>query len=70
MDAIRKKMQTMKAEMDDYTKKISVFEKVTSDNNAISDKLDADLRDIGKKVQSLRMESKRHLKIFKYRPQS
>ena len=72
--------------MDDYTKKISVFEKVTSDNNAIrlvqikiiikiksiwlcwifyfdydepidvwsfspSDKLDADLRDIGKKVQ-------------------
>ena len=37
--------------MDDYTRRISEFEKVTSDHNAISDKLDADLRDVGKKVQ-------------------
>ena len=37
--------------MDDYKKQIFEFENITSDYNLISDKLDADLRDIGKKVQ-------------------
>ena len=35
----------------DYKKQIFEFENITSDYNLISDKLDADLRDIGKKVQ-------------------
>ena len=41
----------LQAEMDDYRKQIFEFENITSDYNLISDKLDADLRDIGKKVQ-------------------
>ena len=41
----------LQAEMDDYKKQIFEFENITSDYNLISDKLDADLRDIGKKVQ-------------------
>ena len=36
--------------MDEYTKKIQEYEEKTKNDNAISDKLDADLRDIGKKV--------------------
>ena len=41
----------LQAEMDDYKKQIFEFENITSDYNLISDKLDADLRDISKKVQ-------------------
>ena len=37
--------------MDEYTKKIDEFEAKTKETNAISDKLDAEIRDIGKKVQ-------------------
>ena len=37
--------------MDEYTKKIQEYEEKTKHDNIISDKLDADLRDIGKKVQ-------------------
>ena len=37
--------------MDDYTRRIADFEKTTSEHNTISEKLDADLRDVGKKVQ-------------------
>ena len=37
--------------MNEYSKKINDYEKLASENNAVSDKLDADLRDIGKKVQ-------------------
>lgn len=37
--------------MDDYTHRISEFEKTTSNHNTISEKLDAELRDVGKKVQ-------------------
>ena len=37
--------------MDEYTKKIDEFEAKTKETNAVSDKLDAELRDIGKKVQ-------------------
>merc|ERR1712226_1560904 len=58
MDAIRKKMQSMKAEIDDMYKKIGEYEALTKEYNGESDKLDADLRDTGKKVQKFetRME--------------
>merc|ERR1712079_705163 len=47
-----------KAEIDDMYKKIGEYEAQTKDYNNISDKLDADLRDVGKKVQKFetRME--------------
>jgi len=51
MDAIRKKMQSMKAETDDMYRKINEYETATKEANAVSDKLDADIRDLGKKVQ-------------------
>jgi len=51
MDAIRKKMQSMKVETDDLYAKIAEFERATKEANAISDKYDADIRDTGKKVQ-------------------
>ena len=37
--------------MDEYTKKIADFEAKTAETNAVSDKLDAEIRDVGKKVQ-------------------
>jgi len=58
MDAIRKKMQSMKAEIDDMYKKIGEYEGQTKEYNNVSDKLDADIRDVEKKVQKfeVRME--------------
>merc|ERR1711936_1209607 len=58
MDAIRKKMQSMKAEIDDMYKKIGEYEALTKEYNGESDRLDAELRDTGKKVQKFetRME--------------
>lgn len=53
MDAIRKKMQSMKAETDDLYKKISEYEANAKEANSISDKYDADIRDMSKKVQKL-----------------
>eukprot|EP00092_Neocalanus_flemingeri_P103075 GFUD01131863.1.p1 GENE.GFUD01131863.1~~GFUD01131863.1.p1 ORF type:complete len:286 (-),score=110.30 GFUD01131863.1:177-1034(-) len=53
MDAIRKKMQSMKAETDDLYGKINSYENATKEANAISDKNDMDIRDMGKKVQKL-----------------
>merc|ERR1712178_150054 len=47
----RKKMQSMKAEIDDMYKKIGEYEGQTKEYNCFSDKLDADIRDVGKKVQ-------------------
>jgi len=58
MDAIRKKMQSMKAETDDMYRKINEYEEATKESNGESDKLDCEIRDLGKKVQKLetRME--------------
>merc|ERR1711936_883226 len=58
MDAIRKKMQSMKAEIDDMYKKIGEYEALTKEYNGESDRLDAELRDTRKKVQKFetRME--------------
>merc|ERR1712180_251317 len=50
MDAIRKKMQSMKAETDELYAKIDELEEATKDANSTSDKYDADIRDTGKKV--------------------
>jgi len=51
MDAIRKKMQSMKAETDDLYKKISEHEEKTKDSNKESDQFEMMIRDMGKKVQ-------------------
>merc|ERR1712015_275634 len=53
MDAIRKKMFSMKAETDDYYRKINNFEETKKNYDAESDKFDADVRDFSKKVQKL-----------------
>merc|ERR1711962_309625 len=53
MDAIRKKMQSMKAETDDLYKKINEYETAAKEANGISDKYDAEIRDMGKKVAKL-----------------
>jgi len=51
MDAIRKKMQSMKAETDDLYRKINEFETVTAECNNSSDQFEVQIRDMGKKVQ-------------------
>jgi len=51
MDAIRKKMQSMKAETDDLYRKIKEYEDATKEANDASDRNECDIRDMGKKVQ-------------------
>merc|ERR1712112_144862 len=53
MDAIRKKMQSLKAETDTLYKTIEGFEEATREAVARADQADCDIRDYGKKVQSL-----------------
>merc|ERR1712165_167293 len=53
MDAIRKKMQTMKFDCDDMYAKIGDLEQSIRDANGESDRFDADIRDTGKRVQKL-----------------
>merc|ERR1712168_1342586 len=53
MDAIRKKMQSLKAETDGLYKTISGFEEATREAAARADQADCDIRDYGKKVQQL-----------------
>merc|ERR1711902_342573 len=53
MDAIRKKMQSMKAETDELYAKIEEMQENTRAANADSDRFDADIRDTGKRVQKL-----------------
>merc|ERR1712098_382379 len=53
MDAIRKKMQSLKAEIDTLYKTIAGFEEATAEAVARADKADCDIRDYGKKVQQL-----------------
>merc|ERR1712088_260136 len=50
MDAIRKKMQSMKAETDELYAKIDELEEATKDANSTSANFDSDIRDTGKKV--------------------
>merc|ERR1711970_843239 len=53
MDAIRKKMQSLKGETDGLYATIQGFEDATSEAAARADQADCDIRDYGKKVQSL-----------------
>lgn len=53
MDAIRKKMQSLKGETDSLYQTIRRFEDATKEYTARADQADCDLRDYGKKVQQL-----------------
>merc|ERR1712210_219205 len=56
MDAIRKKMQSLKGETDSLYSTIQKFEDSTKESNRVSDQADCDIRDYGKKVHSLEIE--------------
>ena len=51
MDAIRKKMQSLKGETDVLMATIARFDGDTKESNAQSDGYEADIRDLGKKIQ-------------------
>merc|ERR1711887_64079 len=53
MDAIRKKMQSLKAETEGLYATIAGFEEATREAAARADQADCDIRDYGKKVQQL-----------------
>merc|ERR1711953_42255 len=53
MDAIRKKMQSLKSETDGLYNTIAGFEEATREAAARVDQADCDIRDYGKKVQQL-----------------
>ena len=53
MDAIRKKMQSLKGETDSLFATINKFETEVKDANARNDQHEADIRDYGKKIQTL-----------------
>merc|ERR1712165_674215 len=55
MDAIRKKMQSLKAETEQLYATIASFEEATREASARADQADCDTRDLGKKVQNLEM---------------
>jgi len=56
MDAIRKKMQSLKGETDGLYATIKKFEDRTEESNAVSAQCDCDIRDYGKKVHSLEID--------------
>merc|ERR1712154_113328 len=56
MDAIRKKMQSLKGETDSLYATIQKFEDATKESNRLADQADCDIRDYGKKVHSLEIE--------------
>merc|ERR1712214_74302 len=53
MDAIRKKMQSLKGETEQLYATIASFEEATREATARADQADCDIRDLGKKVQNL-----------------
>merc|ERR1712066_421700 len=53
MDAIRKKMQSLKAETEQLYSTIAAFEEATREASGRADQADCDIRDLGKKVQNL-----------------
>merc|ERR1712003_613585 len=56
MDAIRKKMQSLKSETDGLLATIAKFETETKEANAKCDQHDCDIRDLGKKIQGYEVE--------------
>merc|ERR1712063_223959 len=55
MDAIRKKMQSLKGETEQLYATIAGFEEATREASARADQADCDIRDLGKKIQNLEM---------------
>jgi chromosome segregation ATPase len=55
MDAIRKKMQSLKSETEQLYATIKRYEDMTKESSAAADQADCDIRDLGKKVQNLEM---------------
>ena len=55
MDAIRKKMKSLKDETDQLYGLIHEFEDQTKKSNSQADQYDCDIRDYGKKVFALKM---------------
>jgi len=53
MDAIRKKMYSMKAETDDFYRRINNYETTAKEFDDVSSKYEIDIRDMSKKVQKL-----------------
>merc|ERR1711936_497087 len=56
MDAIRKKMKSLKDETDGLYAIIQKFEDQTKEANAVADQCDCDIRDYGKKVHGYEIE--------------
>jgi len=56
MDAIRKKMQSLKGETDGLYATIQKFEDASAASNAVTAQCDCDIRDYGKKVHSLEID--------------
>ena len=56
MDAIRKKMQSLKAEQDNLNATIAKFEEETKASNVLNDQYECDIRDLGKKINNYECE--------------
>merc|ERR1712210_368824 len=56
MDAIRKKMKSLKDETDQLYAIIQKFEDATKEANRVADQADCDIRDYGKKVHGFEIE--------------
>merc|ERR1711942_482202 len=56
MDAIRKKMKSLKDETDQLYAIIQKFEDQTKESNRVADQADCDIRDYGKKVYGFEIE--------------
>merc|ERR1712110_30708 len=56
MDAIRKKMKSLKDETDGLYAIINRYEEATKESNRVADQADCDIRDFGKKVHGFEIE--------------
>ena len=56
MDAIRKKMQSLKGETDGLLTTIAKFESDTKESNSRCDQYDCDIRDLSKKIQGYEVD--------------
>jgi len=56
MDAIRKKMKSLKDETDALYAVINKFEEATKESNRLADQADCDIRDFGKKAHGFEIE--------------
>ena len=52
MDAIRKKMQSLKSETDSLFATINKYEEQVKESNRLFDQCECDIRDLGKKIQT------------------